>query len=99
VPVDDEVREFVRAPDPETTPAPTPEVVAAAVRRPQPEPVAARTAAEPSVGPRAGNGGPFRTDPQRAESNGDGRAVPTDDEVDPHAALERRIVLPARKDR
>ncbi|HEY7101901.1 MAG TPA: hypothetical protein VH573_09720 [Mycobacteriales bacterium] len=99
VPVDDEVHEFVRAPDPETTPAPTPEVVAAAVRRPAPAPAATGTAAEPPAGPRAGNGGPFRTDPQRAESNGDGRVVPAGDEVDPHAALERRILLPARKDR
>jgi len=99
VPVDDQVHEFVRAPDPETTPAPAPEVVAAAVRRPSPAPAAARTAAEPSVGQRADNGGPFLTDPQRAESNGGGRAVPAGDEVDPHAALERRILLPARKDR
>jgi hypothetical protein len=99
VPVDDEVHEFVRAPDPETAPAPTPEVVAAAVRRPEPAPATVPTAAEPPVGPRAGNGGPFRTDPHRAESNGGGRAVPAGDEVDPHAALERRLVLPARKDR
>ena len=99
VPVDDEVREFVRAPDPETTPAPAPEVVAAAVRRPEPAPAAARTAAEPPAGPRADKGGHFPTDPQRAESNGGGRAVPAGDEVDPHAALERRILLPARKDR
>ncbi len=100
VPVeDDEVREFVRAPDPETTPAPTPEVAAAAVRRPEPAPAAASTAARPPVGPRADDGGHFRADPQRAESNGDGRAHPAGDEVDPHAALERRILLPARKDR
>jgi len=99
VPVDDEVHEFVRAPDPETAPAPTPEVVAAAVRRPEPAPATVPTVAEPPVGPRAGNGGPFRTDPHRAESNGGGRAVPAGDEVDPHAALERRLVLPARKDR
>ena len=75
------------------------EVVAAAVRRPEPAPAAARTAAEPPAGPRADNGGHFPTDPQRAESNGGGRAVPAGDEVDPHAALERRILLPARKDR
>ena len=99
VPVEDEVHQFVRAPDPETTPAPAPEVVAAAVRRPEPAPAAARTAAEPPVGQRADKGGPFPTDAQRAESNGDGRAVPAGDEVDPHAALERRILLPARKDR
>lgn len=99
VPVDDEVHEFVRAPDPETAPAPTPEVVAAAVRRPEPAPAPVPTAAEPPAGPRAGNGGPFRTDPHRTESNGGGRAVPAGDEVDPHAALERRLVLPARKDR
>ena len=99
VPVDDEVHEFVRAPDPETAPAPTPEVVAAAVRRPEPAPATVPTVAEPPVGSGAGNGGPFRTDPHRAESNGGGRAVPAGDEVDPHAALERRLVLPARKDR
>ena len=98
VPVDDEVHEFVRAPDPETAPAPTPEVVAAAVRRPEPAPATVPMAAEPPAGPRAGNGGPFRTDTQ-AESNGGGRTVPAGDEVDPHAALERRLVLPARKDR
>ena len=99
VPVeDDEVREFVRAPDPETTPAPAAEV-AATVHRPEPAPAAAGTAAQPPVGPRAEDGGPFRTDPHRAESNGDGRAHPAGDEVDPHAALERRILLPARKDR
>jgi hypothetical protein len=96
---DDRVHEFVRAPDPETTPAPAPEVVAAAVRRPEPAPTAVTTAAEPPVGPHAGESGPFRTDPRRAESNGGGRAVPADDEVDPHAALERRILLPVRKDR
>jgi hypothetical protein len=99
VPVDDEVREFVRAPDPETAPAATPEVVPAAVHLPEPVPAAVGTAAEPPAEPRAGNGGPVRTDPQRAESNGGGRAVPAGDEVDPHAALERRILLPARKDR
>jgi hypothetical protein len=99
VPVDDEVHEFVRAPDPETTPAPAPEVAAAAVRRPEPAPAPARTAAEPPAGPRADQGDPFLADPQRAESNGGGRAVPAGDEVDPHAALERRILLPARKDR
>ena len=99
VPVGDEVHGFVRAPDPETTPAPAAEVVAAAVPRPGPAPAAARTAAEPPAGPRADKGGHFPTDPQRAESNGGGRAVPAGDEVDPHAALERRILLPARKDR
>jgi hypothetical protein len=136
---DDEVHEFVRAPDPETTPAPTPEVVAA-VREPEPARPATRTAAEPQTAtrtaaerraatptvveplvptratearpatrtaaepspvprPRADGGGPFRTDPHRAGSNGDGRARPAGDEDDPHAALERRILLPARKDR
>jgi len=99
VPVDDEVHEFVRAPDPETAPAPTAEVLAAAVHPPEPAPAPVPTAAEPPAGPRTGNGGPFRTDPHRAESNGGGRAVPAGDEVDPHAALERRLVLPARKDR
>jgi hypothetical protein len=99
VPVDDEVHGFVRAPDPETTPVPAPEVVAAVVRRPEPAPAAAKTAPEPPLGPRADEGGPFRTDAQRAESNGGGRPVPAGDEVDPHAALERRILLPARKDR
>lgn len=99
VPVDDEVHEFVRAPDPETAPALTAEVLAAAVHPPEPAPAPVPTAAEPPAGPRAGNGGPFRTDPHRAESNGGGRAVPAGDEVDPHAALERRLVLPARKDR
>jgi hypothetical protein len=69
VPVeDDEVREFVRAPDPETTPAPAHEVVTA-------------------------------PDPRPAESHGDGRAQPAGDDVDPLAALERRILLPVRKDR
>jgi len=169
VPVeDDEVREFVRAPDPDTTPAPAHEVVTAAVPRPEPAPVAA-TAAEPSVmiaaqspvrvateppvstqaeppvstqaeppvtvaaettvstqaeppvtvaaettvgtaaepptvGPRGEEGGPSRTDPRPADprpadSHGDGRALPAGDEVDPLAALERRILLPIRGDR
>jgi len=128
VPVeDDEVREFVRAPDPETTPAH--EVVTAAVPRTEPaaarateppvmapqqpvrvaaeptvtvapEPPTVGTAAEPpTVGPRGEEGGPSRTDPRPAESHGDGRTLPAGDEVDPLAALERRILLPVRRDR
>lgn len=112
---DDEVHEFVRAPDPETTPVPAHEVVAAAVLRPEPapastpaeppltmttEPTPVRAPAAPApVRPGADEGGPFGTDPRRAESHGDGRALPAGDEVDPHAALERRILLPVRKDR
>jgi hypothetical protein len=57
------------------------------------------TAAEPTVGPRGEEGGPSRTDPRPAESHGDGRALPAGDEVDPLAALERRILLPVRRDR
>jgi hypothetical protein len=125
VPVDDdEVHEFVRAPDPETVaPVPALDVAAAVVRRPEPAPAvesptpvptavearpatptavepqpATRTAEAPPVLRRRGDKG-GRTDPHRAESNGDGRAHPAGDEVDPHAALERRILLPARKDR
>ena len=87
--------------EPAPVPVPVDDGVHEFVRAPDPEPAPATvpTAAEPPVGPRAGNGGPFRTDPHRAESNGGGRAVPAGDEVDPHAALERRLVLPARKDR
>jgi hypothetical protein len=126
VPVDEvEVREFVRAPDPETAP-PTPQVVAAALA---PEPVAAAAhqptpaggparvpaAAAPQPAPAAQTpvgASPFRADPHEAErpaTEPDGAAPGEDhggrqparrpDTVDPHAALEARILLPARKDR
>jgi hypothetical protein len=90
-----EVREFVRAPDPETA-APTSQVVAAAA-----------LAADP-VAAAAHRPGPFRAEPQRAERPApepDGAAPGADrrgrraDTGDPHAALEARILLPARKDR
>ena len=87
-----EVREFVRAPDPETAP-PTSQVVAAAA-----------LAADP-VAAAAHRPGAFRAEPQRAERPApepDGAAPVAGrraDTGDPHAALEARILLPARKDR
>jgi hypothetical protein len=86
VPVeDDEVLEYVRAPDPETHPptvAPQPEpAVAVAAHRSEAESV-------PQVAAPA------------AEAGGTVRQRPADHEAeDAHAAVERRLLLPARKDR
>ena len=83
--------------EPAPVPVPVDDEVHEFVRAPDPETAPAPTPEVVAAAVRRPE--PFRTDTHRAESNGGGRAVPAGDEVDPHAALERRLVLPARKDR
>jgi hypothetical protein len=101
----DEVRGFVRAPDPE--PQHARHAAPDAAPRPEPQP----EQQQPAVPVAATAGSPFRADPHEAERaayqgpltvspNGGRHAKPARDEKnDPHAALEARILLPARKDR
>ena len=96
-----EVHEFVRAPDPEPT----------APRHAVPEPVPASVAAPARTAEQVVEQkvSPFREDPHEPEaayrgpvtvSPDEGRhAKPVKKDADPHAALEARILLPARKDR
>jgi hypothetical protein len=109
----DEVRGFVRAPDPEpqharhAAPDAAPGAAPDAAPRPEPQP----QPQQPAVPVAATAGSPFRADPHQAERaayqgpltvspNAGRHAKPARDEKnDPHAALEARILLPARKDR
>jgi hypothetical protein len=123
VPVEDAVREFVRAPDPETTPAPTPAPqvttpaaapaaapAAGAIRVAPVAPVAPVAAAAPAA-PAVAESEPV-VPAHRAAEDAERPPAPEppaehrraahaerDEQPDPHAALEARILLPARKDR
>jgi hypothetical protein len=119
-PVEPEVHEFVRAPDPAPAAprhaAPEPVRAAAPARAAAQSRPAVQTPTRPAQGQgparpvaRPDGAGPFRADPHEPEvayrgpvtvSPDEGKhARPATKDADPHAALEARILLPARKDR